>query len=167
MKQHYVEFCSPGSFFNESSIKRIDSWDIEKAVDLSADIKERHGATPFGFKFITKLEHQPIPDGEGGTLEVKPKIIEQSGMHFLGGTIETYDDVVNRNDPKESILQSNMRCNRWWLVIINTNSYKSCQPFSEKDCIINTMGKIIRSGTDKDLKEYVDQKNKEHDPYMD
>jgi hypothetical protein len=157
-RKHYVEFFSPGSFFSETSTREISSWDTGKAVALSKNIKERYGASPYGFRFFTQIEHQPIPDSEGGTLKVQPKIVERSGMYYLGGELETYDDVANRNDPKESILRSNMQGNDWWVVIVNTNSYKSVQPFDQNSFIVDDSGKVIRSGNDNDLTSYVARK---------
>lgn len=49
MKKHFVIFYSPGTFFNEESTLPIDSWDIDKAIEMSKSIKERYNATPFGF----------------------------------------------------------------------------------------------------------------------
>lgn len=157
-RKHYVEFFSPGSFISETSTKEISSWDTRKAVELSRNIQERYGASPYGFKFITKIEHPPIPDGEGGMLEVQPKIVDTSGIYYLGGELETYDDFANRNDPKDSILLSNMRCNDWWIVIVNTNSYKFTQPFYQNSFIVDDFGKVIRSGNDSDLTSYVARK---------
>ncbi len=159
MRKHYVEFLSPGSFVSESTTKSIDFWDTRKAIEISTGIKERHNATPYGFRFITKIEHPPVPDGEGGMLNVLPKVVEESGIYYLGGTVEKYDDVLNRNDDKESILRSNMRCNRWWLVVVNTNSFRSCMPFNEKDFVVDDRGYTFRSGADADLMLYCSRKN--------
>lgn len=46
-----VTFYSPGTFVSETSDVPIDSWDIEKAKELARGIKERHNATPYGFRF--------------------------------------------------------------------------------------------------------------------
>jgi hypothetical protein len=37
VKQHFVTFYSPGTFFAETSEKPIDSWDVEKAKDEAED----------------------------------------------------------------------------------------------------------------------------------
>lgn len=148
MRKHQVRFYSPGTLFSESSIYDIESWDTAKAVELSEKVMERYNAKPYGFVFETLLVHDDVPDGEGGTLKVESKRVAQSGVHFLGGKLETYDDVVARNDEKENILRSNMRGNEQWIVCINTNSWRSTMPFDEKDCIVDARGNIIERGDD-------------------
>lgn len=148
MRKHRVTFYSPGTFVSESSSFDIDSWDTAKAVEMSEKITERYNAKPYGFVFSTYLTHDDVPDGEGGVLRVEPKTIKKSGIHFLGGRLETYTEVVNRNDPKEDILRSNMRGNEQWIVCINTNSFRSTMPFDEEDCIVDAQGKIVERGND-------------------
>lgn len=148
MRKHQVTFYSPGTLFSESSSYDIDSWDTAKAVELAEKVRERYNAKPYGFTFETLLVHDDIPDGEGGVFHVESKRVEKSGVYFLGGKLETYDDVIARKDPKEDILQSNMRCNEYWIVCINTNSYKSTLPFDEKDRIVDARGQIIERGDD-------------------
>ena len=54
MKKHFVTFYSPGTFVAEQTTKPIDSWDVELAVSMSGEIKERYGALPYGFQFSTR-----------------------------------------------------------------------------------------------------------------
>jgi hypothetical protein len=161
-RKHYVLFISPGTLFSETTSKAIDSWDTKKAVELSKGIEERHGATPYGFRFETYLEGEPVPDGEGGTLEVRPKRVETSGIHFLGGRIESYGEVVARNDPKEDILRSNMR-GETAFICINTNSYKSTTPFGEDDCVVDEEGNVVERGNDPERMKYREEVKAEWD----
>lgn len=154
MRKHQVTFYSPGTLFSESSTRSIDSWDIAQAVEMSKEISERYGAKPYGFVFETVLTAKDVPDGEGGTLRVEAKVVERSGIHFLGGRLETYDDVVARDKSDESILRSNMRCNSMWIVCINTNSYRSTLPFNEEDKLVDSRGNVIESGNDPKWIEY-------------
>ena len=147
-RKHTVTFLSPGTLFSESTIKDIDSWDTKKAVEMAEKITERYNAKPYGFGFETWKTHAPVSDGEGGTLEVRPKEEKSSGIYFLGGKLETYDDVVARNLDSESILRSNMRGNEYWVICINTNSFKSTLPFNENDRIVDASGVVIESGDD-------------------
>jgi hypothetical protein len=149
MRKHQVVFCSPGTFTSEVSAKDIESWDTKKAVKMAKNITERHGAKPYGFYFETLLVSPDVPDGEGGMLKVQPKVVEKSGVHFLGGELQTYDDVLKRNDSKEEILRSNMRYNDMWIVCVNTNSYRSTMPFEEKDALVDDQGNIVARGNDK------------------
>lgn len=159
-KKHKVTFYSPGTLFSESSSHEIKSWNIVKAIELSKNITERYGAKPYGFVFETMLTAPDIDDGHGGKLKVSPKTIKKSGIHFLGGKLETYDDVVARNDEKENILKDNMRWNDMWIVCINTNSYKSTLPFGEEDCIVNEDGSVIEYGNDPKYIAYRKSKSK-------
>lgn len=147
-RKHSVTFYSPGTLFSESSTKEIDSWDTKKAVEMAESIMERYNAKPYAFVFRTMKTHDDVSDGEGGFLKVEAKKEKESGYYFLGGKLETYDDVVKRNDPKEEILRSNMRANEYWIVCVNTNSFKSTLPFGEEDKIVDASGVVIESGDD-------------------
>lgn len=54
MQQHFVTFYSPGTFMAEMTEKPIDSWDVKAAVKMAKSVKERYGATPYGFRFTTR-----------------------------------------------------------------------------------------------------------------
>lgn len=144
MRKQFVTFYSPGTLFSENTEKEIESWNTKAAIKLFDDIVERHGAKPYGFRFLTKLVANPINDGEGGKLEVQPKTVEKSGVHYITGTIKTYDDVLK--EPDTDILASNMRMNEIALVIENTNSYKSTHEFNKEDCIVDFHGDVIERG---------------------
>ena len=146
MRRHRVTFYSPGTFVSELSELPIDSWDTKTAVEMSKSIIERYNARPFAFVFSTVVTVDPVPDGEGGTLDVLPREVERSGYYFLGGRIESYSDVLARNDPKESILRSNMRGNGMWFVVVNDNSFRSTMPFDKKDCVVDANGVVVERG---------------------
>lgn len=158
-KRHTVTFYSPGTFCSESSTKHISAWDPVEAVRLAKGINERYNAKPFGFRFSTSIIADPVPDGEGGYIEVPPKEVESSGLMYLGGTLIRYDDVPE----KESILRSNMRCNNHPIVIENRNSWRHTSFFEEDCCIVNEQGAIIRRGDDPDLVAYRAAKKAEFD----
>ena len=150
---------SPGTLFAESTSLPIDSRDVALATQKAQDITERHNARPYGFRFETRVVADPVPDGEGGTLYVEPKTVDTSGMYFLNGRLETVDEVEARNDPKERILRANMQGNDMWIVCITTNGYKSTQPFTEKDFLVNASGVIVKRGDDPRLVEYRTRKD--------
>ena len=123
-QKHYVTFYSPGSFVSESTSKEIDTWSVDLAVRMAKDIKERHGAVPYGFRFKTK-------ESDGWS----PKTVKESGMYYLGGRLMRLIDIP---DTKEnSILRDNMRFNNYEWVIENTNSWKVTLPFyKDKDTLL-------------------------------
>jgi hypothetical protein len=143
---HYVTFYSPGTFFPETTTKRIGSWDIKEAIRLSKDVVERYSAKPYGFRFSTSIVSSPVPDGEGGFLKVDPKEIATSPFYFLGGRIRTYEQVMADNLPGESILRDNIRFNKWNMVVENTNSFRSTHPFVKGDVLLDYDGSIIAIG---------------------
>ena len=57
MKAHFVTFYSPGTFVAETTTKPIPSWDVDLAVAMASDIRERHGALAYGFRFSTRARH--------------------------------------------------------------------------------------------------------------
>ena len=128
MKADFVTFLSPGTFFHEDTTKPIESWDVEQAKEMARNIKERHGATPFAFYFTTRAR---------GDNELDSSQVAKSCTYYLGGKIETLAEVEARNDPKEDILRSNMRCNGWDRIITNTNSWKVTQPLNADDVVLD------------------------------
>lgn len=128
MKKHFVTFCSPGTFVSEQTTKEIESWDITQAQEMAKTIKERHAATPYVFYFTTRSRNED---------ELDSKEIARSGMYYLGGEIQTLDEVKARNDPSDRILISNMEVNRWDRIIVNKNSWEFIAPFNEDDVVLS------------------------------
>lgn len=145
-EHHAVEFYSPGTFLAETRQLAMPSWDTKHAVELAPEIVERHGARPFGFRFLTVLVHEPVPDGRGGTMEVQSKTVAKSGIHYLGGEVLSYDDWLRAGEPENSVLMSNMRCNGYPYSIVNYNSYRHTSLFNEEDVVVDAKGVIVERG---------------------
>ena len=127
MKAYFVTFFSPGTFFSETTTKPIDSWDVDIALAMSKEINERYGATPYGFRFTTRSREDH---------ELDSKQTDQSVMYYIGGKIETLDDIRNRADPRDNILISNMECNGWDKVWTSISGWKTTQPLNAGDIVL-------------------------------
>lgn len=148
MKAHYVEYRSPGSFFFEESLRPIESWDTRKATQMAREVVERHGARPFCFRFLTRVESGPVKV-LGELLKVEPKIVEKSGWHFLGGEIVRYDDVPESED----IARCNMRNNGYPLAARYNG--RRLQWLDPVDLTVHPeTGAVLRRASDPDLAEY-------------
>lgn len=128
LSQHYVTFYSPGTFVSEESCEKVDSWDVEAATERAQHVLERHGATPYGFRFTTRSR---------GPDDLDAKQTAKSPFYWLGGRVETLADVEARNDPGEHILRSNMRNNDIKRVIINDNSWRFTGTMSDDDVVLD------------------------------
>lgn len=127
MKAHFVTFQSPGTFVHEETTKPIDSWDVEKASQMAKEIAERYNAKPFCFYFTTR---------ERADSDLDSHQVAESGRYFLGGEIETVDQVRARANPEEAILLSNMECNHWARIVTNRNSWRITQPLNDNDTVL-------------------------------
>lgn len=127
MKQHFVKFYSPGTFVSEESTKPVDAWCVDLAVRMAREITERHGATPYGFRFITR---------ERGPDDLDSHVSDKSPMYYLGGTIETLEQVKARATEADNILISNMEGNKIGRIITNNNSWKWTAPLYDDDIVL-------------------------------
>jgi len=127
MEKHFVTFYSPGTFVAESTSKPIESWDVDLAVAMATDVKERYGAVPYGFRFSTR--------GRGPD-DLDSQEIASSGMYYIGGKVETLAEVEARNLESESILRSNMRGNGYDRIWTSTTGWKWTRPLRADDVVI-------------------------------
>lgn len=126
-EQNFVDFFSPGTLFAEVDTRKIDSWDVEKAIEMSKSIIQRYGARPYAFQFFTKARS----DDDLDSREVK-----RSGTYFINGTVKSLEELEAENDPNNRILISNMRCNKWDKIVQTRSLYNWTQPFKDGDQVI-------------------------------
>lgn len=126
--RHFVRFYSPGTFVAEQSEKPIESWDVEAAKKLAKTIKERHGALPYGFRFVTRSR---------GPKDLDSCETKNSPMHYLGGKVETLAQVKARATEKDRILIANMEGNGYDRIITNDNSWRWTQPLNKGDIVLS------------------------------
>ena len=127
MKKDFVTFYSPGTFVAEMTTKQVPSWSIPKALKLMTDVKERHGAVPYGFRFTTKKR---------GLRDFEPKEVARSGMYYVNCRVETLDELTKRCDPTESTLLENMKRNGWDRIVTSKTGWKWTQPLHEGDTVL-------------------------------
>lgn len=128
MEKHFVTFYSPGTFVSEETTKEIAAWDVEAAKEMAHSIVERYGATPHSFRFSTRSRADD---------ELDSKVTQRSPTYWLGGKIETQEQVEARNDPKEMILRSNMRGNGYKKIVVNDNSWRFTAPLGDDDVMLD------------------------------
>jgi len=128
MEKHFVQFFSPGTFVSEQSEFEVSTFDKVQAVEKAREIVERHGARPYGFRFVTKTR---------GEDDLDSHVSYYSGMHYLGGSIYSLAEIKARNDPKDSILISNMEMNGIARVIENNNSWRFTGEFKDGDQLLS------------------------------
>jgi hypothetical protein len=127
MQAHFVTFYSPGTFVAETTTRPVPSWDVDLAVAMAADIRERHNARAYGFRFTTRARADD---------ELDSKVIKTSPMHYIGGKVETLAEIEARDRSDESILRANMRCNGWDRVWTATEGWRWTQPLNADDVVI-------------------------------
>lgn len=128
VQKHFVTFYSPGSFVAETTTKPVDEWNVEAARELAKTITERHGATPYGFRFSTRGRSRDDLDS---------KTIDTSPMYYIGGKVETYEEIVARDLPDEHILRGNMACNGYTRIWTSTSGWKWSQPLKADDVVLS------------------------------
>jgi len=127
MEKHFVTFFSPGTFVPETTECPISSWDVEAAKNMARGIKERYGATPYGFRFSTRSRKDDDLDSS---------VSATSPMYYLGGRIETLAEVKARATDKESILIANMECNGIERIVTNDNSWRFTGELHADDVVL-------------------------------
>ena len=142
-RKHYVVFYSPGTFFAEISQREISEWDTRKAMVLAAEVRERHDARPYGFRFETRIVADDVPDGEGGTMPSTSKTVEKSGMHYINGKVETLEQVKACATKDDDILVGNIERNGYKKLVTTANGYGWTQPYEPGQCVVDADGTIV------------------------
>lgn len=138
MKKHFVEFQYPGItgiIFSETIVKEIESWDVQTAVDIEKNIKAT--IKSYGFRFVTR---------EINDSELDSRVTKISGTYYFQGEILSLQDVVDRKNPKDSILISNMKNNDYSHVININGAYMPFDP--SKDFLVGNSFSLISSEQD-------------------
>ena len=128
VKRHFVEFQCPGTLVEERSLREIECWDVDTALEMARDIRVRHGQRPHSFRFVTRERDEDALDSTETA---------RSARHFIGGVVETLEEIEARARPEERVLRANMRGNGWGRVVTTTSGgSKWTQPFGEEDVVV-------------------------------
>ena len=125
MKKHFVTFFYPGVIVADQTERPIDSWDVDKAVAMARALFEQFGCCAYAFQFITRERNDDELDSHEA---------ERSGVFYLGGLVETLEEVGERD---RHILYSNMKINGWSRVITNVNGRRWTQPLYADDIVLD------------------------------
>lgn len=128
MQKHFVHFLSPGTFVSEETIKPIDSWNVDNAVAMAADVCERYNARPYGFQFSTRAR---------GDDDLDSKVVDRSPTYWLGGTVRTAEEILAGTDPDEATLRLNVRRNGIKRIIVNDNSWRFTSELKDDDVVLD------------------------------
>jgi hypothetical protein len=128
VEKHFVTFYSPGSMFSETDTFEVPSWEVDAAVKLSKDVRQRYSARPYAFYFTTRTRS---PD------DFDSREIARSNLYYLGGKVETRAEVFARDDPSELILRENMKANDFDRIITNDNSWRIVRPLYPSDVVLD------------------------------
>lgn len=123
-KTHYVTFYFRGILFSDTESKEIQDRDPTK-------VKIPEGA--FAFEFYDKTT-QDAKLEDGRTISSHTEINNKSKRYYPNAEVYSVSQ-IEKQEGKDSILCSNMRCNEWKYVIkTNQGNYV---PFDqEKDILI-------------------------------
>jgi len=127
VKKNYVTFYSPGTMVAETTKREVSSWNVDKALKMMEDIKERHGATPYGFCFTTMKR---------GLRDFEPKETARSGMYYVNCKVQTLEEMEKTHNPAESTLLQNMKTNGWDKIVTTTSGWTWSHPLQDGDIVL-------------------------------
>lgn len=128
MKQHFVTFLYPGSFFPEESTVAVESWDPEPWRNWEASRPYR----PFAFYFTTR---------ERGDADLDSRQTAKSGRYYLGGETFHVDELPQ--DESHRILRSNIAQHEGKTAIrCSTGNW---QPFLPEDTLFGGTVAAVKS----------------------
>lgn len=126
MKKHFVTYYWPGSLVANTCGEPVEAWDVDAAKERARKFAPDRAA-PYGFRFTTR---------ERGPDDLDSKQTESSPMYYLGGTVETLEQVKARATDKDYILIANMEGNKYDRIVTNNNSWRWTQPLEPNDVVL-------------------------------
>lgn len=105
------------------SYSKLD--DLESICKL---VRKRYGNMAFGFRRLRPVGHQPFGRDD--------EYLDPGWIYICGGKVESAKEVLSRDDPKEEVLRSNIRCNKI-AAILKTPVGKTFQFDPKKDIVLD------------------------------
>jgi len=127
VKKNYVTFYSPGTMVAETTRREVASWNVDKALKMSEEIKERHGARPYGFCFTTMKR---------GLRDFTPREVDRSGMYYINCIVQTLEEMERSHNPAESTLLQNMKTNGWDKIVTTKSGWIWSQQLHDTDIVL-------------------------------
>lgn len=134
LTKHFVTFYSPGTMFPEVTEQSIDEWDVREAFHRARAVVERYDSRPYAFQFSTRTR---------GPEDLDSKVSARSSYYFINGKIETREEIMARNDPKEEILRTNMECNNFAAVWTSCTPWRHTASLADEDVCLDSDGNVI------------------------
>jgi hypothetical protein len=131
LQKHYVEFISPGTFFPETTLKEVDSWDVKKAEKMARKINERYNSKPYGFRFVTRGR---------GEKDLDSKVIKTSPTYYIDAIEISAAEILAGTRKDETILRDNVRINDIKRLVTNgpnSKTYKFFLPLQDGDVVLS------------------------------
>lgn len=119
----------PGSFVSETDERPVS------ATEIPEQIASQLHFSAFAFAFKTVLRADPIDDGRGGTLEVLPRKLSESGRYYPDGEVFTLVELEALPGDHEILISNVRRYEGQRAVRTRCGNW---QPFLPGDVIVST-----------------------------
>ncbi|KQW72338.1 hypothetical protein [Ensifer sp. Root127] len=123
MSTKHIRFLFDASFKSTEYVVETSSWDVEAAAGIAHRLTLERGVQPYAFWFESR---EP---GHGP----EPKI---SGTYYLGGKLQTLDELRAENDPSAVIMIHHLEARGIERVVTTNCPCLASFPFRDGDHIL-------------------------------
>lgn len=112
-----------GFFLSEVDDFYVSYGKVDDLESICKLVRKRYGDMAFGFRRL-----RPFGNDD--------EYLDPGWIYICGGKVESAKEVLSRDDPKEKILRSNIRCNKI-AAILKTPVGKTFQFDPKKDIVLD------------------------------